>query len=73
MNMRSMNHQNLPSETNALSQKIIGLAIKVHSCLGPGLLESVYKECLFYEIRHVGYAVVKEYPLPLLYETVSWK
>jgi len=35
---------------NELSNKIIGLAIEVHTVLGPGLLESAYKECLYYKI-----------------------
>lgn len=36
---------------NEITEKIIGCAIKVHSNLGPGLLESAYKECLFYELK----------------------
>lgn len=36
---------------NELSNKVIGLAIEVHKALGPGLLESAYKECLFYKIQ----------------------
>lgn len=36
---------------NELSNVVIGCAIKVHSALGPGLLESAYQECLFYELR----------------------
>ena len=54
-----------------LTEKIIGLAMKVHSNLGPGLLESAYKECLFYEIQKVGFHVEKEKALPLIYEEVK--
>ena len=36
---------------NELSNKVIGLAIEVHSALGPGLLESAYKECLYYKVK----------------------
>ncbi|MBU0694930.1 MAG: GxxExxY protein, partial [Bacteroidetes bacterium] len=36
---------------NSLATKIIGSAINVHKELGPGLLESAYKECLFYELK----------------------
>ncbi|HRP60447.1 MAG TPA: GxxExxY protein, partial [Vicingus sp.] len=39
---------------NELSNKIIGLAIEVHNALGPGLLESAYKECLYYKIGQSG-------------------
>jgi GxxExxY protein len=56
---------------NELSNVVIGSAIKVHSALGPGLLESAYKECLFYELRRAGLAVEKEKPLPLVYESVK--
>ena len=45
---------------NELSNKIIGLAMNVHTALGPGLLESVYKECLYYKIEKEGLKVVKE-------------
>jgi GxxExxY protein len=54
-----------------LSNIVIGLAIKVHKNLGPGLLESAYKECLFYEIQKSGLAVEKEKPMPLVYEAVK--
>lgn len=54
-----------------LSKIVIGLAIKVHNNLGPGLLESSYKECLFYEIQKSGLLVEKEKPMPLVYEDVK--
>lgn len=66
-----MAYQNIPDELNQLSNEIIGLAIKVHKALGPGLLESSYKECLFFEIINTGYFAEKEKALPLIYETVQ--
>lgn len=65
-----MEYKNIPSELNSLSNEIIGLAIKVHSALGPGLLESSYKECLYFEIVNAGYYAEKEKALPLVYENV---
>jgi GxxExxY protein len=56
---------------NELSNKIIGLAIEVHTVLGPGLLESAYKECLFYKIGKSGLYVEKEKPMPLIFEEVK--
>lgn len=56
---------------NEISNKIIGIAIAVHRSLGPGLLESAYKECLYYRIRKEGYLVEKEKPIPLVYEEVK--
>ncbi len=56
---------------NDLSNKIIGCAIEVHKSLGPGLLESAYKECLYYELTQKGFIVELEKALPLIYQTVK--
>lgn len=56
---------------NEISNKIIGLAIDVHKSLGPGLLESAYKECLFYKLQQLGLMAVKEKPMPLIFEEVK--
>ncbi|UCH66691.1 MAG: GxxExxY protein [Ignavibacterium sp.] len=56
---------------NELSEKIIGSAIKVHKNLGPGLLESAYEECLYYELNKSGLKVEKQKPMPLIYEDVK--
>ena len=47
-------------EVTQLSYEIIGLAIKVHKELGPGLLESVYEQCLKYELEQNGYDVKQQ-------------
>lgn len=51
-----------------LSYKVIGLAMEVHRELGPGLLESAYRECLSYELRHAGLHVESEKKLPIIYK-----
>ncbi len=56
---------------NEISEKIIGCAIEVHKSLGPGLLESAYLECLYYEIQKAGLVVEKQKPLPLVYKEVK--
>lgn len=56
---------------NELSSIIIGCATKVHSALGPGLLESAYEECLFYELKKEGLEVEKQKGMPLIYEEVK--
>jgi GxxExxY protein len=56
---------------NEISNKVIGLAIEVHTILGPGLLESAYQECLFYKIGKAGLFVLKEKPMPLIFEYVK--
>lgn len=45
--------------------------MKVHSELGPGLLESAYEECLFYELKQTGVDVTKQKALPLVYHEVK--
>ena len=54
-----------------ITERIIGCALKVHKSLGPGLLESAYKECLNYEMIECGLSIEKEKPLPLVYEKVK--
>lgn len=54
-----------------LTKEVIRVAIKVHKALGPGLLESAYKEVLFYELKKNGFNVRKEVPMPLVYEEVK--
>ncbi|MEQ8363052.1 MAG: GxxExxY protein [Cyclobacteriaceae bacterium] len=56
---------------DSLTEKIIGCAIKVHTALGPGLLESAYQECLFFELKRAGFLVEKEKSLPLIYQEVK--
>ncbi|MFV0180636.1 GxxExxY protein [Empedobacter falsenii] len=56
---------------NEIATKIIGCAINVHSALGPGLLESAYKECLYYELNQNGLYVEKEKPMPLVFKEVK--
>lgn len=56
---------------NELSNRVIGYAIRVHTALGPGLLESAYEECLYYELQKNNLFVEKQKPLPLVYEEVK--
>jgi GxxExxY protein len=56
---------------NELSKIVFDAALKVHQNLGPGLLESAYEECLFYELNKTGLNVQKQQPLPLIYEDVK--
>jgi GxxExxY protein len=56
---------------NELSKIVFDCALKVHQNLGPGLLESAYEECLFYELKKTGLQVEKQKSLPLIYEEVK--
>lgn len=54
-----------------LTEKIIKAAIEVHRQLGPGLLESVYEECLIYELGKMGLRVERQKPVPLIYKEIK--
>lgn len=58
-------------EVTQLSYNIVGLAIKVHKELGPGLLESIYEKCLKYELQKNGYQVIQQATVPLVYENLE--
>ena len=53
-----------------LTYQIIGLAMRVHRRLGPGLLEAVYDACLCHELDRAGIAFRRQVPIPLIYEGV---
>lgn len=56
---------------NELTHQIIGAAMRVHSDVGPGLLESVYRSCLHYELLQMGLKVQAEFPIPVVYRAVK--
>lgn len=58
-------------ELNEITGQIIDASIKVHRCLGPGLLESAYEAVLAYELRKRGLHVDTQLPLPVTYEEVN--
>lgn len=59
------------SNIEEIFKLILDCSFKVHTALGPGLLESAYEECLFYELKKVGLHVEKQKALPLVYEEVQ--
>ena len=56
---------------NDITEAVLKFAFKVHTELGPGLLESTYKECLFYELSRNGFKVEKEKALPIIYDDIQ--
>lgn len=58
-------------QLNDITHEILDSAYKVHSNLGPGLLESAYQACLVYELRKKGLTVEVEKALPLIYEDMK--
>ena len=62
-----LDQQIMDASINKTTGLIIGAAIKVHSELGPGLLESAYSFCLEHELNKSGLLVQKQLPLPVIY------
>jgi GxxExxY protein len=58
-------------DINDLTHRVLSCAFEVHTGLGPGLLESAYKECLYYELNLRGLYVEKEKPMPLVFKEVK--
>ncbi|MBP1672333.1 MAG: GxxExxY protein [Bacteroidetes bacterium] len=58
-------------EINQITKEILDSAYKVHTKLGPGLLESAYRKCLVYELKKKGMFVEEEKPLPLIYDSMK--
>ena len=56
---------------NELASIVFNAGLKVHRTLGPGLLESAYEECLYYELQKSDMLVEKQKALPLVYEAVK--
>ncbi len=56
-------------ETNQITGAVVDAAMRVHSRLGPGLLEQPYKKCLEHELVSRGFTVKAEVSLPVLYDT----
>jgi len=60
--------QQIAPKINHLTHKIIAAAIRVHTVLGPGLLESAYNACLLHELRSRGLNVESQVGLPVIYD-----
>ena len=58
-------------EVDKLTEQVIGLAIEVHRHLGPGLLESAYQKCLYYELNKANLKVESELKLPIEYKEIK--
>ena len=56
---------------NEITHHVIGCAISIHRALGPGLLESAYEACLYYEVLKAGLFAERQKPVPLIYQEVK--
>ena len=62
--------ENTSLETEQVAREAVDAIYKIHSTLGPGLLESVYETCLEYELRKRGLVVERQKPVAIVYEEV---
>lgn len=60
----------IPERTDEVARAVVDCAFRIHSRLGPGLLESVYEECLCYELRKRGLAYTRQIEVPVTYEEI---
>ena len=60
----------IPESTDRVARQIVDAAFKVHSTLGPGLLESVYEPCLHHELSKRGFRVERQVSLPMVYDGI---
>ncbi len=58
-------------QNEQITERIIAAALRVHSLLGPGLLERVYRLCLAHDLRESGIALQSEVPVPLVYDGIK--
>jgi GxxExxY protein len=62
----------IPSAVNETSGVVVDAAFQVHQALGPGLLESVYEQCLHYELTNRGFDVKQQVQVPLIYKDLQF-
>ena len=68
MNTKDSNRDALPAKTELAATQVVDAAFKVHSSLGPGLLESVYETCLVHELKCRGLPIQRQLTIPLTYD-----
>jgi len=69
--LRGTQRRNKSLELNIITGKIIDAAMKVHTALGPGLLESAYEACLVHELKKIGLKVLSQVALPVCYDGIQ--
>jgi GxxExxY protein len=55
---------------NALAREIVDAAYRIHTRLGPGLLESVYEAVLAHELKSRSLRILRQHPIPIIYDTL---
>ena len=68
---RSKIHLPIPTETEQVGKQVLDAAFRVHTSLGPGLLESAYEACVVHELRQIGLDAKTQVALPVIYDDVK--
>jgi GxxExxY protein len=61
----------IPEDVQAASRSVVDAALRVHTALGPGLLENVYEACLHYELSRRGLEATRQRSLPITYDGLT--
>jgi GxxExxY protein len=61
----------VPADVERIGKAVLDAAFKVHTALGPGLLESVYETCTAFEVRESGLRVATQFALPVIYRDIK--
>jgi GxxExxY protein len=69
--MQAKNYERIPQSVEDVGRAVLNAAFKVHTVLGPGLLESVYQACTAYELTQSGFLAPTEVSLPVVYKEVQ--
>jgi GxxExxY protein len=64
-------HLPIPQDVDLVARSVVDAGLRIHTALGPGLLESAYEHCLAFEMERRGYAIRRQIALPILYEGVK--
>ncbi len=67
-----MSYAKLSDDEEEIGKAIVNAAFKVHSELGPGLLEKIYEVCLAHELRKTGYTVERQKEIPIQYDGITF-
>ncbi len=71
MTPKGNSHKLVPPDVELVGRKVLDAAFKVHTGLGPGLLESVYEACMAFELRKSGLLVNIQVALPVIYDEIQ--
>jgi GxxExxY protein len=73
LNILTMSYSKLSDDEEAIGKYIVNACFKVHTELGPGLLEKVYEVCVAHELRKAGLAVARQIDIPIQYDGLTFE